>query len=146
MKLLAASWFVLVVVVSGGAGFVLCVGADGHLSFEWAHVGDCQADADAHHASAAGDVAVVSGCAGEGDACVDVPLFGGDASSHLTKSVQPSRLLKDTPFRPLLDTGYAAVLRAGAFAVDRGPLRRGPQPLRVSAPGVQVQRSVVLRI
>ena len=142
LRILVLAWIALAVTPPGVSGLVLCIGADGHFSFEWSHEGRCQSSADA---PGHGNLAVIEtpasaheDCCGD---CVDVSLFS-DTASRLTKEVRRYRLPGDTVFRPLAEAN-AAFSRADV-PTDRANLFRRAR-LGLSS-FLLAQRTVVLRI
>ena len=141
IKRCAVFWLVLVMMLSGVSGTVLCVGNDGHFSFELADNGHCSTDAD--HASDEGAVETeldAAPCGGCGD-CVDVAL-SQDSLSQLSETELDKQLLESIALRPLasimLGSELAPTLVSGSRPLDEAPPR--------VASSLLTQRTTVLRI
>jgi len=142
LRMLAVSWAVLAVTVSGLPGLVLCISPDGHFALEMAHQGHCHdaADVSGHEHQAAAEVlsGVDAGCCD----CVDVSL----PSDSMLQPVSEVR----HGFWTEIDLGNVLAAPSVDAVVDtaigpgspRGPART---PLRAS-PALLAQRTIVLRI
>ncbi|MDP6524203.1 MAG: hypothetical protein QGH15_08265 [Kiritimatiellia bacterium] len=101
MKILAIVWIACSVTASSVTGMVLCIGADGHFSLEFANHDDCNQEPHDHanmpHESVQMRVNDAKGCCGD---CIDVPL-SPDIVSQLTEAVRHKRTTEETIIRPL---------------------------------------------
>ena len=141
IKRCAVLWLVLVISLSGVSGTVLCVGNDGHVSFEFVHQGHCSPDAE--HSEARGSfetefATAACGCCG---GCVDVVL-SQHTLSQLTQAALDKQLLKSIALRPL-----ASIMLGSEWApaLVSDSCRHGETPPRIAA-SLFAQRTTVLRI
>jgi hypothetical protein len=89
MEIAGAFLIILAVATPGMSGLVLCVGPNGHISFESAHEGKCH-DADQRSGQGPGMVsAEAEDCCG---GCVDVSL-SSEYVSPVIKDVRRDRIL-----------------------------------------------------
>lgn len=127
---------ILAVAAPGVPGMVLCIGPDGHFSFEAAHEGRCHdTGGEAHHEAAYLPIDS-NGCCGD---CVDVPL-SSDGMLPLVKKVKEERL--DAPARTVLTATAVPETDLPDLRSHRVPdSGSGPE----ISPGLLAHRTVVLR-
>lgn len=101
LKVLAIAWIACSVTASSVTGMVLCIGADGHFSLEFAHHDHCGQEqhghADTPHESVQVRESDANDCCG---GCIDMPL-SPDIMSQLTEAMRHKRMTEDTALRTL---------------------------------------------
>ena len=101
LKILVIVWIACSVTASSVTGMVLCIGADGHFSLEFANHNDYNQEQHDHanmpHESVQMRVNDAKGCCGD---CIDVPL-SPDIVSQLTKAMRHKRTTEEAIIRPL---------------------------------------------
>ena len=140
-RILGVTWIALAITASGISGMVLCIGADGHISFEWAHQGSCQNSTDpSEHASHFDSEVLPAADAECCGACVDVSL-SSEGVAKARKETRRHRFFEATLIAPAPGAGVA--FRDSVAPGDNA----SPSPCARSglSPTLLAHRTVVLR-